>query len=137
MNRLATLAILAFACTEAVVIRDHDGANYEKITGRNIDEESISSLEKSDIYSMVEQREQNKEVAAAFNEMLEDRRQAKLMRTQAQIEGQRQMEVQKEFERKMEEESQNWIDPDRKMDMHPRGTFEIKPQPVIETTSFA
>ena len=54
MNRLATLAILAFACTEAVVIRDHDGANYEKITGRNIDEESISSLEKSDIYSMVE-----------------------------------------------------------------------------------
>ena len=54
MNRLATFAILAFASTEAVIIRDYDTANYEKITGRSMNEESISSLEKSDIYSMAE-----------------------------------------------------------------------------------
>ena len=55
MNRLAIFAILALACTEAVVIRDYDNANYEKITGRkNLDEESMSSLERSDIYSMAE-----------------------------------------------------------------------------------
>ena len=59
------------------------------------------------------------------------------MKTQAVQEGQRLVEQEREYERKMYQESENWVDPEIKMDIHPRGTFEIKPQPVIETTTFA
>ena len=76
MNRLATIAIFAFASAQAITVGDQDGSNYARITGRLDESESLSSLGTGDMYSMAEQREQHREVAAAFREVLASKRRA-------------------------------------------------------------
>ena len=85
MNRLATIALFALASTQAITIGDQDGSNYARITGRVDDSESLSSLGTGDMYSMAEQREQHREVAAAFREVLASKRSAAEAKKRAEL----------------------------------------------------
>ena len=135
MNRLATIAIFALASTQAVTIGDQDGGNYARITGRVDDSESLSSLGTGDMYSMAEQREQHREVAAAFREVLASKRSAAEAKKRAEL---AQASTEGEDSVKLSQamrEAEAGAMP-AAASSRPRGTFEIKPQPAIETTTF-